>query len=89
MRYRVAWTASAQEHLAEVWLASGQRQSVTSAAARIDAELREDPETKGESRRAGVRVLISRPLGVEYEVTAEDRTVYVLSVWTTQRTSQT
>jgi len=45
-------------------------------------------ETKGESRRAGVRVLISRPLGVEYEVTAEDHTVYVLSVWTTQRPSQ-
>ena len=88
MRYRVAWTASAQEHLARVWLASEKRQSVTSAAARIDAQLRDDPETKGESRRAGVRLLISRPLGIEYEVIPEDRTVYVLSVWTTERTSQ-
>jgi mRNA-degrading endonuclease RelE of RelBE toxin-antitoxin system len=88
MRYRVAWTASAQQHLARVWLASDKRQSVTSAAAGIDAELREDPETKGESRRAGVRVLIARPLGVEYEVIPEDRTVYVLSVWTTERTTR-
>ena len=87
MRYRVAWTASAQEHLARVWLASDKRQSVTSAAARIDAELREDPETKGESRTPGVRVLMSRPLGVQFEVIAEDRTVYVLSAWTTHRTS--
>lgn len=85
MRYRVAWTASAQEHLTSIWLASRQRQSVTSAAARIDAELREDPETKGESRTAGVRILISRPLGVEFEAVPDDRTVYVLSVWTTER----
>ena len=88
MRYRVAWTASAQEHLTRVWLASDKRQSVTSAAAHIDAELRDDPETKGESRRAGVRVVIVRPLGVEYEVIPEDRTVYVLSVWTTERTAR-
>jgi len=88
MRYRVAWTASAQEHLARVWLASDKRQSVTSAAASIDAELREDPESKGESRRAGVRILIVRPLGIQYEVIPEDRTVYVLSVWTTERTTR-
>lgn len=87
MRYRVAWTASAQEHLARIWLASEKRPSITSAAAGIDAELREDPETKGESRRPGVRVLISRPLGVEYEVIADDRTVYVLAVWTAERRS--
>ncbi len=88
MRYRVAWTASAQEHLARVWLASENRQSVTSAAARIDAELCDDPGEKGESRAAGIRVLTSRPLGVQYEVVPEDRTVYVLSVWTTQRARQ-
>jgi hypothetical protein len=85
MKFRVAWTASAQDHLTRVWLASEKRQSVTSAAARIDAELRDDPETKGESRRPGVRVVIARPLGVEFEVMPEDRTVYVLSVWTTER----
>ena len=88
MKYRVAWTASAQEHLASVWLASDERQSVTSAAASIDAELREDPESKGESRRAGVRILIARPLGVEYEVIQADCTVYVLAVWTTERTAR-
>jgi hypothetical protein len=86
MRYRVAWTASAQEHLARVWLASDDRSSVTSAAARIDAQLRDAPEAKGESRAAGVRILLDRPLGVQYEVVAEDVTVYVLSVWTSQRT---
>jgi hypothetical protein len=58
------------------------------AAANIDAELRDDPETKGESRRVGVRVLISRPLAVEFEVISEDRTVYVLAAWTTERRSQ-
>ena len=88
MKYRVAWTDSAQDHLARVWLASDKRPGITSAAASIDDELREDPETKGESRRAGVRVLIFRPLGVEFEVIPEDRTVYVLSAWTTERRSQ-
>jgi hypothetical protein len=88
MRYRVAWTASAQGHLARVWLASDQRRAITAAAARIDAELRDDPETKGESRTPDVRVLINRPLGVQYEVVAEDRTVFVLTAWTTERTSR-
>lgn len=85
MRYRIAWTASAQGHLARVWLASEDRQAVTSAAAMLDAELRDDPETKGESRRPGVRILICRPMAIEYEVIEDDRTVYVLSAWTTER----
>lgn len=88
MKYRVAWTASAQEHLASIWLASRERSPVTSAAARIDDDLREDPHTKGESRSGSVRILINRPLGVQYEVIEEDRTVYVLSVWTTERRSR-
>ncbi len=88
MKYTVAWSASAQQHLARVWLATKNRQAVTSAAAVIDARLRDDPEAQGESRTPGVRVLISRPLGVEYEVVPEDRAVYVLSVWTTERTSR-
>jgi len=39
VKYRVAWTPSAQEHLASVWLSSPDRQAVTSAAAAIDADL--------------------------------------------------
>jgi hypothetical protein len=50
--------------LAKVWLASHDRAAVISTAALIDADLAEDPQTRGESRAGDVRVLIKRPLGV-------------------------
>ena len=84
MKYRITWTRSAQEHLAGVWLVSADRQAVTSAAAWIDAQLTNDPQTQGESRSGNVRILIQRPLGVLYEVVEEDRIVYVSAVWTTE-----
>jgi len=88
VKYRVAWTPSAQEHLASVWLSSPDRQAVTSAAAAIDADLVKDPQSQGESRSGGVRILIRRPLGVLYEVVEEDGTVYVFAAWTTERRSR-
>lgn len=88
MNYRVAWTPSAQQHLAHIWLASADRGTVTSAAAQIDATLQTAPRDQGESRDGAVRVLICPPLGVLYEVIDDDRTVYVIAAWTTVRTPE-
>ena len=88
MNYRVAWTPSAQRHLANIWLASADRGTVTSAAAQIDAHLQTDPQDQGESRHGTVRILICRPLGVLYEVVDDDRTVYVIAAWTTVRAQE-
>jgi plasmid stabilization system protein ParE len=81
MIFTVLWTPDAEQELAAVWLSAEDRNAVTSAAHGIDALLRVDPQTRGESRQHEVRVLFAPPLGVDFEVVEGDRTVYVLAVW--------
>jgi hypothetical protein len=49
MSYTVAWKPSAEQDLASLWTSASDRQAVTDAANRIDALLRVDPNTQGES----------------------------------------
>jgi len=70
VKYRVAWTPIAQEHLASVWLSSPDRQAVTSAAAAIDADLVNDPQSQGESRSGA---LVHRVLAPTTEGSFADR----------------
>ena len=81
MKWTVLWTPSAEKHLAAVWLASADRNAVTSASHAIDTILAEDPENKGHENFDTVRTLVVWPLGVDFEAIAADRIVYVLSVW--------
>jgi hypothetical protein len=81
MIFTVLWTPTAEQELASIWLSAEDRNAVTSAAHTIDTLLRVDPETRGESRHDTLRVLFVPPLGVDFDVVADDRIVYVLSAW--------
>ncbi len=72
MRFTVLWTPPAEQNLASVWMASPDRNAVTSAANTIDRLLSEDPETRGEVRFDTVRTLSILPLGVDFEVIEAD-----------------
>jgi predicted RNA polymerase sigma factor len=74
---------SAQDDLAREWLAadSAVRQAITRASHRIDSELQFDPESKGESREKGRRILHEAPLGVIFRVDRSSHCVFVLHVW--------
>jgi hypothetical protein len=79
--YAVFWTLAAEMELAAVWLAATDRNSVTQAAYRIEKRLRSDPLHQGESRKSSVvRLVIERPLVVEYEVIEDDKKVRILAV---------
>ena len=89
MIYTVLWTPAAEQELAAIWLGAADRNAITSAAHTIDTLLRVDPETRGESRHDTLRVLLVPPLGVDFDVVAADRTVYVLTVWSFGRRGTT
>lgn len=81
MMYTVLWTPAAEQELAALWLAAGNRNAVTSAANSIDQLLNQDPELRGVLCFDTVRTLLIPPLGVDFEIVDADRVVYVLSVW--------
>jgi hypothetical protein len=81
MTFTVLWSQNAEDKLALLWLSSTDRQAVTDAADNIDAILRRQAETAGESRPMGRRILHETPLGVIYSVSHDDRMVLVLDVW--------
>jgi plasmid stabilization system protein ParE len=81
MIFTVVWIPKAEAMLARIWNAAKDRAAVAEAADRIDALLKRDPLTVGESRSGSLRVLYSLPLAVHYEVSEMDRLVRVLRVW--------
>lgn len=85
MSFTVIWTPAAEQDLAALWLTAKDRTAVTSAASEIDRLLQRIPEALGESRFDTVRSFVFPPLGIDFEVLAQDRLVYVLSVWDAQR----
>lgn len=81
MRFTVVWSSDAESDLAEMWLSSPDRASIASAADSIDSILGEDADVRGESREESCRVLFVPPLGIDFEVSTEDRMVRVVAVW--------
>jgi len=79
--YTVRWVPSALNRLADVWTQAEDRSAVTAAVQQIDRELRSDPDSRGESRAEGRRVLLIPPLGVLFTVAPERQTVFVVGVW--------
>jgi hypothetical protein len=80
--YRIVWGVSAESMPAEIWLGSGDRTSVTEAAAALEAALPQRPLRIGESRTSSVhRVAYEPPLGIEYEVVEDDKKVIVQGVF--------
>jgi len=80
----VRWAPTAREELTKIWVRadSAKRRAITSAAHAIDVRLAGDPDSEGESRAAGERVLFERPLGVVFQVQPDRSAVRVLRVWT-------
>jgi plasmid stabilization system protein ParE len=85
MTYTVLWVPKAEQDLATLWTNAIDRDAVTRAANEIDNRLRTDPETVGEARSYDLRILLVQPLGVTFQVRAQDRIVQVLDVWQFQR----
>ena len=80
MIFTVVWLPDAERELAEIWIAATDRNRVTAAAGMIDEQLRRDPESAGESRSGGRRILIAPPLAATYRIRVDDRFVAVANV---------
>ena len=80
MRYTVVWTHSARAELAELWLKSSQRKSVSFAADAIDERLAEDASAKGTEISEGLRAILAPPIRVLFAVSEQDLVVEVLCV---------
>jgi hypothetical protein len=85
MKFTVVWKPAAERHLMEIWMRADDRDAVTKAADAIDAALARNADRQGESREEETRVTFFAPLGIDFEVSLDDRQVRVLSVWRTDR----
>ena len=81
MNYTVPWKPAAEQQLAALWTAAADRGAIQRAADRIDALLKRDPLSQGESRFPPMRILIERPLAVNFTVQEQDRTVLISDIW--------
>jgi hypothetical protein len=81
MNFTVVYKPSAEAMLAHLWNTASDRGAVARSANHIDALLRRDPLSQGESRSGDVRVLFVPPLAVHFKVREPDRIVEVLKVW--------
>jgi hypothetical protein len=81
VKYTVVWLPDVEAELLRIWLDSSLRGEVTAAAREIDRILAADPNEEGESRDAGNRILLVRPLCATYRVSELDLLVTVLGVW--------
>ena len=81
MSYRVFWSPHAEHRLEEILRDAAVQAECAAAAREIDQQLVSDPKRFGESRFDLVRIGFVRPLGVQYEVLHDVRTVIVYDVW--------
>ena len=81
MTYRVFWSPHAEQRLEAILRSAGDSSRIAAAARVIDRHLVADPNTFGESRYDTVRVGFVRPLGIQFEILEDVRTVIVFDVW--------
>ena len=82
MNYTVVWVPLAENDLTSTWLAAPDRNAVTAASHRLDQDLATDPYAIGLPQGVPTaRTAVDLPLGIEYEVVEDDKTVRVLRVW--------
>jgi hypothetical protein len=84
-RFTVIWDTQAEDELAEIWIQSGVRKSVTDAADEINVMLRFDPQSKGRNLAEGLRALDVGPLQAIFTVSLPDRIAQVVLVKLTRR----
>jgi hypothetical protein len=82
MQYRVLWSPEAEEKLERILRDSEPTAFIVAGTVReIDAFLFESPLDFGESRFELMRIGIVYPIGVQFEVMEDVRTVVVHDVW--------
>ena len=80
MRFTVIWDPEALEELCRIWEEARNKKAVALAVDRIDSELRDSPETKGEAYDHDFHIL-EGPVEIVYRVSEDDRLVTVLQVF--------
>ena len=81
MKFTVTWLPPALDALAVLWNDAIDRTQVTAAADLIDRMMANDPQSRGEERADGVRILVVSPLAIYFRVSEDDRLVTVHAVW--------
>jgi hypothetical protein len=82
MNYTVIWEPHAENDLTRAWLAAADQLAVTQAAHRLDLALARHPFAIGRPRNSSVnRTAVDLPLGDDYEIIEDDKTVRVVRVW--------
>ena len=82
MSYFGDWTDDALNGLAAAWAAATDRTAVTQASHRLDLALIRHPFAIGLPRNSSVnRTAVELPLGVDYEIIEDDKTVRAVRVW--------
>ena len=82
MKYTVKYAAEAEQELADIWLASADRNGLTAVMAEIDIDLSLRPLDVAESRQSSLnRLLIRPPVRVAYEVIPDDELVVVQGIF--------
>ena len=85
MSYRVFWTPLAEERLENILKSATDPLRLAEIAKEIDRRLVADPRSFGESRYETVRIGISLPVGVQFEILEDVHTVIVFDVWVAKR----
>ncbi len=84
--FTVVWQPSAIQELARIWNTAMDRNAVAQAADAIDAKLKRDPFSAGESRAfPELRYLVIRPLVVAFRISEADGLVTVFMVKPVQK----
>jgi hypothetical protein len=85
MQYRVLWAPSAEEKLEQLLAIAADASLLATSAREIDQLLMNAAADFGESRFDSMRVGFVYPLGVQFEVITDIRTVIVHDVWRIDR----
>jgi hypothetical protein len=85
MNFTVTWRPDAEQDLAQLWVDATDKHAVADAADHLDAALRRNPFSVGESRGGDERVAFYGPLGFLFEVFTERQAVVVNAVWRPRR----
>jgi mRNA-degrading endonuclease RelE of RelBE toxin-antitoxin system len=80
MRFTVIWDPEALKELARTWNETRNKKAVTLAVDRIDSELRNTPQTKGDPFNGDFHIM-QGSVEVVYRVSEDDRLVTVLQVF--------
>ncbi len=89
--FTVTWSNHAQDQLTDMWTSakSEYRRELTDIVALLDKHLRANAARIGESRAdESLRCVSEGPLGVEFQVSEDDRLVIVLRAWMIPRHRQ-